>query len=75
MELPSLEEWSYSVDLRPIPLDSFLSLLERSSFRLNVVKFSDLRSEQVYDFRILLEEIPSLKHQSLSHVFHPVESC
>jgi len=66
MELPGLEEWSYMGKSWRIPLVSLLSLLERSSCHLKVVKISGLDPSRIDDFRTFLEAIPSLKHLSFS---------
>jgi len=66
MELPCLEEWSYMGKLWRIPLVSLLSLLDRSSCHLKVVKISALDPSCIDDFRAFLEAIPSLEHLSFS---------
>jgi len=66
MELPCLEEWSYVGKFWRIPLVSLLSLLERSSCHLKVVKISTLDPSCIDDFRTFLEAIPSLEHLSFS---------
>ena len=66
LELPCLEEWSYMGNSWRIPLGSILSLLERSSCRLKVVKIFALDPSCMDDFRAFLEAIPSLEHLSFS---------
>jgi hypothetical protein len=66
MELPCLEEWSYMGKSWRIPLVNLLSLLERSSCHLKVVKISALDPSCIDDFRAFLEAIPSLEHLSFS---------
>jgi len=66
LELPCLEEWSYMGKSWRIPLGSILSLLERSSCRLKVVKIFALDPSCIDDFRAFLEAIPSLEHLSFS---------
>ena len=66
MELPGLEEWSYTGKSWHIPLVSLLSLLECSSCHLKVVKISSLDPSHIGDFRTFLEAIPSLEHLSFS---------